>query len=154
MRLYLAQHGEACPKEVDPERPLTEKGRSDVERMARFLADAGIRAQRVIHSGKRRAEQTATLLAQGIAPEVELEVSGLINPQDPPEAFDWQSDAWDRDTLVVGHLPFMARLVSHLLIQDEERILTEFRPGTVICLEKEEPGDWRIAWMVRPELLG
>ncbi|RME35186.1 MAG: phosphohistidine phosphatase SixA [Gammaproteobacteria bacterium] len=154
MRLYLAQHGEALPKEQDPERPLSGKGRAEVERMARFLGAAGVRAQRVIHSGKARAEQTAALLAQAIAPGVEAEVSGLINPDDPPEAFDWQSDAWDRDTLVVGHLPFMARLASHLLIQDEDRILTGFRPGTVLCLEKEEPGDWRIAWMVRPELLG
>lgn len=30
MRIYLVQHGLAIPKEVDPERPLSEQGREDV----------------------------------------------------------------------------------------------------------------------------
>ncbi len=34
---YLAQHGEALSKEVDPERALSERGRKDVERVAGFL---------------------------------------------------------------------------------------------------------------------
>ena len=32
MRLYLVQHGEAKPEEEDPERPLTDRGASDVRR--------------------------------------------------------------------------------------------------------------------------
>ena len=27
MRIYLTQHGEAVPKDVDPDRPLSEQGR-------------------------------------------------------------------------------------------------------------------------------
>ena len=34
MRAYLVQHGEAHPEEVSPERELTPRGRSDVERVA------------------------------------------------------------------------------------------------------------------------
>ena len=67
MKLYLAQHGEACPKEVDPERPLTDQGREDIERLTAFLGRAGIQVTRVIDSGKLRAAQTADLLAVGRA---------------------------------------------------------------------------------------
>lgn len=153
MRLLLVQHGEACAKEIDPDRPLTDRGEADVARLAGFLRAAGVRAERVIHSGKLRARQTAARLAEAIAPGVVLETSGLIHPNDNPRAFDWQSGSWDRDTLVVGHLPFLARLVSHLLIGDEDRTITAFEPGTVACLELGEGAQWRLVWMIRPELL-
>jgi phosphohistidine phosphatase len=153
MKLYLVQHGEACAKEDDPDRPLTDQGKADIDRLAAFLKQAGIRVERVIHSGKLRAAQTAERLANAIAPGVELESSGIINPNDNPKAFDWQSDSWDRDTLVVGHLPFMAKLVSHLVIDDENRSITAYRPGSVVCLEREDGTHWQLDWMVRPELL-
>lgn len=153
MELYLVQHGEACEKEVNPDRPLTEQGKDDVDRLATLLKQAGIKVDRVIHSGKLRAEQTAERLAKVIAPGVELETSGLINPNDNPKAFDWQSESWDRDTLIVGHLPFMAKLVSHLVVEDENRVLTAFQPGSIVCVSQYKDTHWQINWMIRPELL-
>jgi phosphohistidine phosphatase len=153
MKLYLVQHGEACAKDADPERPLTDQGKADIDRLAAFLGQAGVRVQRVIHSGKLRAAQTAERLANAVAPGAELESSGIINPNDSPKAFDWQSGSWDRDTLVVGHLPFMAKLVSHLVIEDESRIITAWQPGSIVCLERYNSAHWQIGWMIRPELL-
>ena len=57
MKLYLVQHGEACAKEVDAERPLTDQGKRDIDRLAAFLKQAGIQVSRVIHSGKLRAKK-------------------------------------------------------------------------------------------------
>ena len=34
MNVYLVQHGEAKPKDVDPSRSLTERGREETERVA------------------------------------------------------------------------------------------------------------------------
>lgn len=153
MKLYLVQHGEARTKEVDPARPLTEQGQADIDHLAAFLKQAGIQVERVIHSGKLRAQQTAERLAQAIAAEVELETSGLINPNDNPKAFDWQSESWDRDTLIIGHLPFLAKLVSHLLIEDDTRLITAYQPGSIVCLEHTDEAGWQINWMLRPELL-
>lgn len=153
MKLYLAQHGEACTKEVNPERPLTEQGMVDIDGLATLLKRAGVQVSRVIHSGKLRAQQTAERLAIAIAPGVAPEISGLINPNDNPRAFDWQSESWGRDTLIVGHLPFMARLVSHLLTGDEGRLIAAYRPGSVVCLELNDGQHWQINWMIRPELL-
>lgn len=153
MKLYLVQHGEACSKEIDPDRPLTDQGRDDIDRMAAFLEQANIRVERVIHSGKLRAQQTAERLANAMAPGVKPETSGFINPNDNPGTFVWQSESWDGDTLVVGHLPFMAKLVSHLLIEDEYRLLAAYRPGSAVCLERIDDAHWQIDWMIRPELL-
>jgi phosphohistidine phosphatase len=153
MKLYLLQHGEACAKDIDPDRPLTDRGKADVDRLASFLKHADVSVERVIHSGKLRAVQTAERLAKAIAPGAELESSGIINPNDNPKAFDWQSDSWDRDTLVVGHLPFLAKLVSHLVVEDDSRAITAYRPGSIVCLQRENATHWQIDWMIRPELL-
>jgi phosphohistidine phosphatase len=153
MKLYLAQHAEACSKEINPQRPLTDQGRRDTERLAAMLKNAGIRVGRIIHSGKLRAKQTAEQLATALAPGLALETSGLLNPNDNPKAFDWQSESWDTDTLIVGHLPFMAKLVSHLLAEDENRLIAGFTPGSMVCLESHHDGHWQLNWMIRPELL-
>ena len=153
MKLYLAQHGEAHSKEQDPNRPLTKKGVDDVEHIAKFLQRAGIQVNRVIHSGKLRAQQTAEHLAKHIADHIELETTGIINPNDSPETFAWQSGSWEDDTLIVGHLPFLARLVSHLINGEEELLMVAFQPGSVVCLERLKDEQWVINWMIRPGLL-
>ncbi len=66
--------------------------------------------------------------------------------------------------MVVGHLPFMGRLVSHLVAGSEDADVVAFQPGTVACLERADgedaedgedgEGDWAVAWMVWPGLLG
>ena len=56
MRLYLVQHGDAVPEQLDPERPLSAAGRREVEAVARLLASTGARTVRVAHSGKLRAQ--------------------------------------------------------------------------------------------------
>ena len=153
MKLYLVQHGDAWAKEIDPDRPLSDQGKADIEQLAAFLKRANIQVERVIHSGKLRARQTAERLAEGIGTRAELETSGLINPNDNPKAFDWQSESWDRDTLIVGHLPFMTKLVSHLLLEEDTRLITAFQPGSMVCLEHTDEAGWQINWMLRPELL-
>jgi phosphohistidine phosphatase len=153
MRLYVVQHGEACSKDVDPQRPLTDQGREDVERLSAFLGDAGVAVARVIDSGKLRAAQTADLLAATVAPLVELETHDGIHPNDDPTAIDWLTATAGQDALVVGHLPFMGRLVSWLVAGDPDKPLVAFEPGSIVCLQGDAEGHWRIGWMIHPELL-
>jgi phosphohistidine phosphatase len=47
----------------------------------------------------------------------------------------------------------MAKLVAHLVSGDENRPVTAFQPGSIVCLEREDGSEWRINWMIRPELL-
>jgi len=70
MRLFLLQHGDALAESIDPQRPLSARGRDDVQRVAEFLARAGTSVQRVCESGKVRARQTAEIAAAQLAPGV------------------------------------------------------------------------------------
>jgi len=154
MKLYLVQHGEAVAKEADPDRPLSEKGMTDVKRIARALTQAKVAVERVIHSGKLRAQQTAEILASEIAPRVQLEIHDQIRPNDNPGTFDLLSDNQNTDIMVVGHLPFMAKLVSLLVAGDDSLTLVAYKPGSIVCLQRIETDNWQINWMLRPELLG
>ena len=153
MKLYLVQHGHAVAKDMDPARPLSDQGRADARRTASFLGRAGVRVSTILHSGKKRTEETAELLAASVGTvEHPDDISGIA-PLDPVPEFARTVNGWTSDTMVVGHLPFMGRLVSHLVAGDEAVSTVAFRPGTVLCLEREESGGWSIAWMIRPELV-
>jgi len=154
MKLYLVQHGEAVAKEEDPERPLSEQGERDVRAVAARLKSAGIRVARLWHSGKLRAQQTANLLAPAVLPRggKPRAIEGIA-PKSPVAEFCIDADVWEEDTLVVGHLPFMARLFALLMTGDSEREIVAYRPGSVACLERTEAGHWVLLWMLRPELL-
>ena len=153
MKLYLVQHGEAVAKEVDPDRALSERGFRDVEKMALFLRRSGIGVDRILHSGKRRAKQTAQVLAAAILPGGQPESVEGIKPNDDVVSFGEKLDDLQDDTLVAGHLPFMARLVAWLITGNKDLGMLAYRPGSVVCLEQQEEGGWKLEWMIRPELL-
>lgn len=152
MRLYLVQHGEALPKDVDADRPLSVQGRVGAERMAVFLKSAGIEAARVAHSGKTRAGQTADILAAALLAGDAPELLEGLGPNDPVMPFAELVAVWDEDSIVVGHQPFMSKAVCLLMTGNEEHAAVDFRPGSMVCLEREQDGPWGLAWMLRPEL--
>lgn len=152
MKLYLVQHGEALSKNIDPDRALSESGREDVRRLASFLAGkAG--CVRVLHSGKTRARQTAEILAAAIAPDREVEQIGGLAPNDPVEPFVQHVEERSENLLIVGHLPFIAKLVARLTTGTGDRSIVAYRPGSIVCLEMGEEAVWEVQWMIRPELL-
>ena len=152
MRVYLVQHGDALPKDVDPQRPLSGRGHGDVEKVAALLGQAGVRVGTVLHSGKRRAAQTAERLAQAIGEGARIEAVSGINPLDSTEDFARTVDEWTADMMVVGHQPFMGKLTSRLVVGDDTASTVAFRPGSVVCLEYSNETGWSVAWMIRPEL--
>lgn len=152
MKVYLAQHGHALSKSEHPERPLSNVGHGEVGQMAEFLS-GHMSVSRVVHSGKRRAQQTAAILTALIAGEFPIEEEQGLAPNDPVEDFAGKMVDWNEDVLVVGHLPFMEKLISLLVNGAESPPIASFTPGTVACLELAEDNSWRMHWMVRPELL-
>jgi len=153
MKLYLVQHGDACPKQEDPARPLTKKGKADANRLAVFLRQANVKVDHVVHSGKLRAQQTAERLVNAIAPGSSIEVDDTINPNDDPVTFATRLKELPGDSLIVSHLPFIPSLISHLIVGNKNSLITAYTPGSVACLEfAPEQNSWSLNWMIRPEL--
>ena len=153
MNLYLVQHGHAVAKEVDPGRPLNPQGEQDVKRLAEFLGKSGINVARILHSGKMRAHQSAEFLADKLLLKGEVEAITGINPNDSVEDFADKLHKLKQDTMLVGHLPFMARLASYLTTGNADHEIVDYQPGSIVCLELDAEQHWRIRWMIRPDLI-
>ena len=154
MDLYLMQHGAALTDEQDPARPLTEAGHSDVERVVARARRAGVDVDRCLHSGKLRAQQTASLLADALEiPEVEAHAG--LNPGDDVAAFaGWLAQIPETGSVaVVGHLPFLGKLASLLVAGDEAAAVIRFRnAGLVKLVRKKDAPGYCVAWILVPEL--
>lgn len=153
MRIYLCQHGSAMTEAVDPNRPLTEEGRQDIRRLGAFLQGAGIRVDQILHSGKARAKQTATLLASAILAGGQPKTRTGLGPDDPLEPMLTEIQYATKNILIVGHQPFLGRLGSLLLGAGTDRPTLGFKPGTLACLERDAEGRWLLVFMIRPDLL-
>jgi phosphohistidine phosphatase len=55
--------------------------------------------------------------------------------------------------MLVGHLPYLSRLVAMLLGVRKDRIVVEFRMSGVVRLDRNKSGEWAVHWVVAPELL-
>ena len=149
---YLVQHGEAKSKEEDPERSLTEKGRRDVEKVAVWAVQAGLKVEGIRHSGKRRAAETAEIFAERLNLKKNVtEVSGIA-PNDDVEPVANMLEQESHSIMIVGHLPFLNRLAGRLLVVNSEQTVVRFRNGGLVGLSCDA-GNWSVALLVPPELL-
>jgi phosphohistidine phosphatase len=147
VRLYLVQHGEAKSEEEDPDRPLTDRGVTDVRRVVGVVAGpGGVMVERIVHSGKTRARQTAAAWGEALGVPID-EADGLV-PRDDPAIWAARVTAETRDMMLVGHLPHLARLAGLLLAGDPDRPVISFRQGGLVGLE-EAPAGWSV-WFVLP----
>ncbi len=148
--VYLIQHGKSLPKEVDPERKLSDEGIAETARIAKFLKSAGVKIDRIIHSDKLRAKMTAEIIAKELGISNISEEPGLA-PLDDPTPWANKLNEVEDNVMIVGHLPHLSKLTSMLLNIPTE--VVSFRYSGVLCLEKLESGVWRIKWYVTPDII-
>jgi phosphohistidine phosphatase len=153
MFLYLVQHAEAKGKEEDPARDLTEKGRQDSERVARYLKGLQVQVRQIFQSGKTRAQSTAAILAAQVQPTAGVSAAPGLAPLDDPDIWAERLGSLDEDVMLVGHLPHLGRLAGLLLSGDKERSVINFQMGGVVRLRRLDAGRWAVDWLVVPDIV-
>jgi phosphohistidine phosphatase len=152
MPIFLVQHGRCLPKEADPEKGLSDEGKREVERIAEVAAHYGVQVDRIVHSGKKRARQTAQRFASALKPRRgSQEMAGLR----PLDAVKPVADALSGNErlMLVGHLPFMSRLASYLVTGSAETPVFEFQNGGIVCLNHQAASKtWIIQWTLMPTI--
>ncbi len=152
MPLYLVRHGEAQPETINPDRPLTKDGRATVERMALLASASAPPVTQILHSGKTRARETAEIMARYLKPSSGVKEIGGINPNDDviPRTRNLDPAA---HIMLVGHLPFLERMVSYLVVGEADRAIIRFQTGGIVCLDRDEGAQsWHITWALMPEM--
>jgi phosphohistidine phosphatase len=152
VNLLLVQHGQAKTEAEDPARSLNEVGVDSAEKMAKWLYISGVEVTEIRHSGKRRAEQTASIFAKYLSPRQGVTATSGLNPMDDVRRMAGELREHSGSLMLVGHLPFMSRLTALLVAGDPEREVVRFQNAGVVYLREYE-GQWSVEWIVVPRLV-
>lgn len=153
--LYFVRHGAATDAQEwrgsDFDRPLTDKGRKQMARVAKRLTQAEIEVDLVLTSPLVRARETATIIAR------ELGVEQVIDERRLADGFDSRTleDILREQNaiehlMLVGHEPTMSQTVGRVI--GDARI--EFKKGAIACVNLPDAGSatGTLLWLVPPKL--
>lgn len=153
MFLYLVQHAESKKEEVDPSRPLSEKGLQDINKIALYLSKLDLRVHKIFHSNKLRAKQTAEILSEMLKPVKGVSETDGLAPLDNPTIWAERLKDIPEDMMLVGHLPHLGRLASLLLCNDLNKNIISFKMAGTACLKRDEINTWSLQWMLIPDIV-
>lgn len=139
MKLFLMRHGDAVPAYEDSRRPLSERGRAQVEAVAQRVTGVLQEGLRVLHSPKLRASETAQILCARALPGASPQVSQGLLPGDPVDPWIERIAESDGDLLLVGHNPFMGDLATRLAGKP-----VGFGTATLVILERVAEFGWGV----------
>lgn len=153
MELYLVRHGiaeEALPGQPDDTRPLSPQGVERFRAVVKGLTRLNLRFDRLYHSPKLRAVQTADLLGPLLDGESEV-TPYLAEPPSPKLLSAVQGET----VALVGHEPWMGQLCALLTLGDSQAGGSfVFKKGGVAHLEGEpKPGGMRLLALLTPRIL-
>lgn len=146
----LIRHAIADEGPDDAARPLSKEGRRRFLKSVETLARLGVRFEKVLHSPKRRALETAELLRPVCAGA--FEVTPLLT-REPTRDLLPLLDV--HELAVVGHQPHLSALLAWLVIGDAKRgACFELKKGAVARLEGEAvPGGMVLRALWTPRVL-
>jgi phosphohistidine phosphatase len=147
--LFLVHHGDAVGADVNPMRPLSDRGRVEVDMLAQSAAERGAKPDVIFHSGKLRARQTAEAYWRRCNPLAAFSATRGLQPTDPT---NWILDSIAGETrhlMLVGHFPHLPRLLARLITGNAEGGSVDFPLNGVVVLE-EAGGNWVERWRLKP----
>ena len=147
--ICLVHHGHAIGPEVDSLRPLSERGRADVARLAEDARARGVKPDVIWHSGKLRARQTAESFWRACNPLATCaHVRGLL-PDDPPSWIRDRIVAGPRSIMVVSHMPYLPALLHLLCGAAADPPPFDFPLHGCVALEADG-NQWKEIWRIKP----
>ena len=150
MAVYLVQHGKSLSKEKDPAKGLSDTGRQETLKIADVALMYQVPVSTIGHSGKARAEQTAQIFRDILKVNAPLEKADGIGPMDDVTELGSRIDPVT-NSMIVGHLPYMERLVSFLTTGNPGLQVIRFQNSGIVCLDRDTNG-WFIKWTLNPHI--
>jgi phosphohistidine phosphatase len=160
MEIYIIRHAIAMNREEwtksDDLRPLTEKGKQKMEKIARGLAAMEIDFTHIFTSPLVRARETAEIVQSILKIDMLEETDLLIPSADPAEMIPFLNKLPDSaEVALVGHEPHVSELLGYLL-SGQRKNFTTFKKGGVAMVEGAVPlraGNLVLRWIMEPNHL-
>jgi phosphohistidine phosphatase len=155
--IFILRHGDAEPRGSVPEadRPLTPKGKSDVERVVTLAFEKTSTPELILTSPYRRAVETAEI-ARGLLPGKPrlLETPSLLPQAQAEETWkELRSFAKTKQILLAGHEPHLSHLIAYLL--GTPSLTLDLKKGALVRISLEsmtpEPHG-ELKWILTPAL--
>ncbi len=141
--------------ENDSKRQLTPKGKRQLRQAVAAMKTLGLRFDLILSSPYLRAKQTAEIVAESLKLKRRLKFSDELAPDGSPKNLVGQLNALKpepENVLLVGHEPYLSRLISLLTTGDME-LAMDFKKGGLCKLEMEKLSYDRcatLAWLLTP----
>jgi phosphohistidine phosphatase len=150
MHLYFLRHGEAdWPdwQKSDDARPLNEKGRKEMKKVAKYLRALALDIDYILTSPLPRARQTAEIVADKL--ELKLEEEESLEPGfDGSDVKKLLQKHRGRGVMIVGHEPDFTEAIKELT-----GATTKLSKGGVALVEIAPTGAaGRLLWLIPPKL--
>lgn len=163
LKLLLIRHAPALPREeavatglLDPERPLTPKGRKRMARSAAAIHRLVPSLAAIATSPLLRSVESAAILAAefGCAPPIETEA--LAPGTSPENLVRWLRE-WQelKSIALIGHEPDLGIWTGWAVTGQEQQLFTYKKAGAALLLFNGEaaPGQGRLQWLLTPAQL-
>lgn len=141
MELYLMRHGQAVPEAGNPEPPLSQEGVAQIQASAAAMKQMGIVLDLIVSSPKKRARQTAALIAERVNyPYSDIVETETVTPTATAEealAF-LRRHRESKTVLIAGHLPSLVHIAS-LLLGSAVPLRLHFGNGSLCRIDLAEP---------------
>ena len=157
MEIYLMQHGESYPKDKDSERSLTPQGEDQIHLSGKALKKMGVYFDLIISSPKKRAQQTANIIAAELGySQDEIKVTETLEPTVPAkDALSYlKTFSLKNRIFLAGHLPSLGEIASALM-SDKSGISFHFEMGGVVRIDVYvlQAGSGDLRWILTPDQL-
>jgi phosphohistidine phosphatase len=116
MELYLLRHANADTEAAhDDDRALSEKGRGQAAKVAKFCREHDLQPDVLLSSPIRRAQETAEIVAETLGVEMKI-ARWLACGLEPAKALTHLRELQTHErVMLVGHEPDFSELAAHLL---------------------------------------
>ncbi len=146
MQVVLVHHAEAVGPDVNPQRPLSTRGREQARWLAEQAKAAGAAPSAIWHSGKLRARETAEPFYRLCNPFAAFTMVRGLRPDDAPAIVHDALLREAADLLLVGHMPNIAGVLESL-VPGADRFPLH---GAVAVVTDDAGLTWREAWRRSP----
>lgn len=162
MNLYIVRHAIAVQRgapgyEDDSQRPLTEKGRTKMEKIVKRLHQLDIQLDAILSSPYVRARATAEILASEFNLKDKTAFSdNLIPPGNFDQLIDEINEKYNVNSLaLVGHEPMLSQFISWLTTGDANARITLKKGGVCLLSAEDLYQDHRatLEWLLTPRLM-
>ena len=157
MKLYFLRHGIAVEAEEwkgsEAERPLTDKGRKQLDREGKALVELDLEIDVILTSTLSRAKETAEIIAAALNIRDKIEENDRLADSFSAMALGeiLKSYSKVKNLMLVGHEPSMSQVIGEIIGGGK----IDLKKGGLACVEVPEPPlrKGELKWLLTPKVL-